>query len=356
MPNLTATYEFNLPIVGGDNNTWGGFLNSNWEKVDDLFDGSVSVDGIDIIGGAINGTPIGASTASTGVFTTLTATSVDLNAGAIDGTVIGASTRAAGSFTTVTTTTNVNIGGVALSSNGSAGAPAYSFTGDTDSGMFRGGAGTVIAHEGNGIAGFQWDGSFGQVVAYVGGGTTAPAYSFGGDLDTGFSANGANLAQIVCGGNSVFQFGAGPATVRSSTVAGSVSAAAANVYIDSSTGSLFRSTSSGRYKTDRRAVASSIDVEKLQPALIDPNEDAKCGQLIDALVPKSFKSTHEYDHGRRLTGFIAEEVAEVFPEASVDGGENYDVRALVAVLWDEVRSLRKRVAALESKKPETPRP
>ena len=71
-----------------------------------------------IIGGTINGTTVGASTASTGAFTTLGATgtatlaTVDINAGNIDGTAIGAAAKSSGAFTTLsannaTTITNL---------------------------------------------------------------------------------------------------------------------------------------------------------------------------------------------------------------------------------------------------------
>ncbi|MDB4344672.1 hypothetical protein OAA39_00460 [bacterium] len=69
----TTTYSFNLPVVGSDNDTWGTKLNENWDKTDDLFDGTLGVSGIDINGGSIDGTPIGAASASTGAFTTISA-------------------------------------------------------------------------------------------------------------------------------------------------------------------------------------------------------------------------------------------------------------------------------------------
>lgn len=81
MASNTATYSFLLPTVGGDTNLWGGYLNSNWEDLDDLLDGTSPVSGIDINGGSIDGTPIGSSSASTGLFTTL-GTSDTLTAGA----------------------------------------------------------------------------------------------------------------------------------------------------------------------------------------------------------------------------------------------------------------------------------
>lgn len=69
--------------------------------------GSVVIGAADINGGAIDGTAIGAASASTGAFTTLTTsgqatlTSADINGGTADNMVIGGSTRAAGSFTTL---------------------------------------------------------------------------------------------------------------------------------------------------------------------------------------------------------------------------------------------------------------
>ena len=69
--------------------------------------GSVVIGAADINGGAIDGTPIGAASASTGGFTTLTTSgqatlaTADINGGTADNVVIGGSTRAAGSFTTL---------------------------------------------------------------------------------------------------------------------------------------------------------------------------------------------------------------------------------------------------------------
>ena len=62
---------------------------------------------VDIDSGTIDGTSIGASTPSTGSFTSLAASgtstlaTVDINGGAIDGTTIGATTTASGAFTTI---------------------------------------------------------------------------------------------------------------------------------------------------------------------------------------------------------------------------------------------------------------
>jgi len=39
----TTTYGLNKPTVGGDENTWGGLTNDNWDDVDDLLDGTTPI-------------------------------------------------------------------------------------------------------------------------------------------------------------------------------------------------------------------------------------------------------------------------------------------------------------------------
>ena len=92
--------------------------------------GSSEIEGsaFDIDGGAIDGTAIGANSASTGVFTTLTATTlggalnvnnenltnVDIDSGTIDGTTIGASSHTTIKGTTIDATTDFTIGGLVI--------------------------------------------------------------------------------------------------------------------------------------------------------------------------------------------------------------------------------------------------
>lgn len=79
----TTNYNFDLPTVGADNDNWGQKLNDNWTATDALLGGSTPVSGIDINGGAIDNTPIGAVIAAAGSFTTIAAS------GDITGDVVG---------------------------------------------------------------------------------------------------------------------------------------------------------------------------------------------------------------------------------------------------------------------------
>jgi len=66
---------------------------------------------VDIDGGAIDGTIIGANTSAAGTFSTLASVSVDIDGGAMDGVIVGASASAAGTFSTMTSASVAVTGG-----------------------------------------------------------------------------------------------------------------------------------------------------------------------------------------------------------------------------------------------------
>ena len=179
---LTATRELIVPTSQKQyivqNNTTGGqsitvktsagtgITVPNGRKAHLYVDGTNVIqmfDFVDINGGAIDGTTIGASSASTGAFTTLASNGATtftagtastttgtgtlvitgglgvsgrINATNFDG-IIGANTAAAGSFTTLSAT------GVATFSAGTAALPAITTTGDTNTGIFFSAADTL---------------------------------------------------------------------------------------------------------------------------------------------------------------------------------------------------------------------
>jgi hypothetical protein len=106
-------------------------------KFKDLYlAGLATLASVAIAGGTINGTTIGATTASTGAFTSLTANTAAINGGSINGTTIGATTPSTGVFTNLTVNTAATIASAAISAgtiNGTVigGTTAAAITGTT---------------------------------------------------------------------------------------------------------------------------------------------------------------------------------------------------------------------------------
>lgn len=102
------------------------------------------------------------------------------------------------------------------------------------------------------------------------------------------------------------------------------------LHINTSTQRVTRQVSSERYK------------DNIQTATLDINK-------IDSLIVKSFD--WKADNSKGL-GFIAEDVAQVYPEIAMydkDGQvENYSDRKLLAIAIEEIKDLRKRVKQLET--------
>jgi hypothetical protein len=120
MPAYTTNLNLTKPTVGGDTNVWGGYINGNSDTVDGIF------------ADAGNGTSVGLNVGSGKTLTvagTLTSSgsasfsNIDVNGGAIDGTPIGANTTSTGAFTTVSASTSISTsntnGNVNISGNSS---------------------------------------------------------------------------------------------------------------------------------------------------------------------------------------------------------------------------------------------
>ena len=76
----TTTYSLEKPTVGGDENTWGGALNDNADKIDDLLDGTIAIKpNLDEGLWEVGGVAVTATAAELNILDGVTASTAELN-------------------------------------------------------------------------------------------------------------------------------------------------------------------------------------------------------------------------------------------------------------------------------------
>lgn len=176
-------------------------------------------------------------------------------------------------------------------------------------------------------------------------------YLYGtGATTIGIGYNASSSAQLIYLGYGTTT--ANSNTIRSGAIVNTTTANAANMYIDATNLSLYRSTSSFKVKTNIAplynfgALSSTIPSDKIL--------NSSSVNISDALqiVPVSFTSELPDDSNKSFLGFIAEDVAEKVPSLATydpDGSANgYSSNGMIAVLWALIQEQQVKIDQLSS--------
>lgn len=313
------------------------------------------------------------SLTSLGTIASLVATTADINGGTIDGTTVGATTPSTIAATTITTTGTATF---TKSANSAGSVAALLQNADGNSGI-----GARLAWRLDNLAN-EW----GYInVNRVGGGATAQmdiavnGAAFSGAPSVVASLTSTGLA-VTGTGSTSGNFTAG----TSSGVGGRVEANGGSgqngvgAYTPTAANScvaMWNSATSGdnRFTTffsdgsitergsieyNRAANLVRYNVTSDQHLKTNIRDLTDAGAFIDRLQPRVF-AWKEAGHKEHNTGFIAQEVYEVFPDAVSKGSDTFtesegykqwamDAGKFMPLVVAELKSLRARVAALES--------
>ena len=262
----------------------------------------------------LNSTAIGATAASTGAFTTLSAT------GAYGSVAVTSSTGTNGADVRFTNTGGTYYVGVDSSTGGAFGATAYDMIHFLPTGR---GLSTVISGSG--------------VVTRV--------------SSTGLAVTGA-LSAIASGGLKNTMTGSGTGLIQMGTTATDV-----GIRYDASTVIGCVTATESAYCSIKATAFTVSSDQRIKKNITDYTDS---GTLIDSIRPRRFdidttKPMHA-DGKAGMVGIVAQEAYEIFPQAVTKGDENEEIAAewgvdysqFVGPMLAELKSLRARVAALES--------
>lgn len=219
-------------------------------------------------------------------------------------------------------------GGIVRVGDGSVSTPTFTFNSDTNTGFYRIGADTFAAAVGGtAILAFQSDGS----LRSQNGTNGAPAWSFISDPDTGIFRSGVNVFNIAAAGATAAAFTSAATSFQTGTTG-----SAANLHQSSSGSAINRSTSSLKYKKGWQYVDEDWLADLEIPNPITWMERRKEKDLENKRV--IFQDI--------FLGFGTEHVHAMLPAATQDFNgdglpENYDPRALIAILSAKVKRLER---------------
>ena len=202
--------------------------------------------------------------------------------------------------------------------------------------------------------------TFAGVRFYFGGSNGFPAMTFSDDTDTGFYRGGANDLRVSAGGATQAKWTSGPNQMFTfgkfiaSGLGYSSSTSGEPIWHFNAGGDeLYRYTSTGRLKLNQQSLRGDVadKVLALRPRTFDPLMESAEGELSLVGTADMRKSEKYRGQAYDVIGLIAEEVAEDFPEAAVwDENEeviNVDWNAITSALILQVKDMYDRITTQE---------